>query len=178
MDNNISKNYIKILEENENNIVVNFESKNKIIIAINNINNFAYPFGYLVIENFKVSENIKTVLNIENDLALMISKLKIKEIINIHKVSPENIFCAVEKATTNPLGIIYDSNRNSYQFGVDIDEENYRVVIEFDVVPKGIQEVKANILTSVFKEKRYKNRLQNIKKGNIDKLFLVYEGEK
>ena len=171
MDNNISENYIKVLEENKNNIVVNFESKNKIIIAINNINNFAYPFGYLVI-------NIKNVLNIKNDLTLMISKLKIKEIINIHKVSPENIFTAVEKATTSPLGIIYYSNRNSYQFGVDIDEENYRVVIEFDVVPKGIQEVKANILTSVFKEKRYKNRLQNIKKGNIDKLFLVYEGEK
>ena len=108
----------------------------------------------------------------------MISKLKIKEIINIHKVSPENIFTAIEKATTSPLGIIYDSSRNSYQFGVEIDEENYRVVIEFDVIPKGIQEVKANILTSIFKEKRYKNRLQNIKKGNIDKLFLIYEGEK
>ena len=76
---------------------------------------------------------------------------------------------------SDATNIIYDSNRNSYQFGVDIDEENYRVVIEFDVIPKGIQEVKANILTSIFKEKRYKNRLQNIKKGNIDNLFLVYE---
>ena len=167
--------YLKILQNNSNNLIVDFDNKKEFIKALTNIKNMKLTFGYLVIINFKVSEFLQSLLGIENDLVLMISKTKVKEIMDKHGVNSEIIFKIIKKTSSSPEAIVFDSKRNSYQFGIKIDEKNYRAVIEFNVIPKGIKIVKAHILTSLFKEKRYEKRLENIKKGNIDNLFLVYE---
>lgn len=58
---------------------------------------------------------------------------------------------------------------------VDIDNEGYRAVIEFDTVPRGIPNVKADVMTTLFRESRFNQHIEKVKKGTKDNLSLIYE---
>lgn len=167
--------YIDVLKRNKNNIVVEFDNQKKIKDVLEIIRDEGPQIGYFIVNNFKVSDDIAKRLEIDNDLALMASKSKLCQIMTEHGLDVYVIQSAIRKAAFAPEAIVYDTSRNSFQFSVKFEEKGYRAVIVFDTVPQGIANVKADVLTSLFKENRFRNRIESIKKGNISNVTLIFD---
>lgn len=131
--------------------------------------------GYLVINDFKVSKEIAEKLGIDNKMALLMSKGKLISICKDHGVTGEQFADVVKKATFSPEAIVYDMVRRSYQFYAKLGDDSYRTVIEFGAVPKGMKNVKADILTTLFKNQYYDKRIEGIKNHKFPELILRYE---
>ncbi len=168
--------FVKAIVENKNNLVVSFDDEKGVSSAIDRIiNGLEGDVGYLSIDDFKVSNEIAEHLGIENDLALVMSKTKIRSVANEHFLEPEDFRKAIKEAAVNPFAIAFDIKRNSYQFSVEINRKGFRTVIEFGAIMRGMKDVKANVVTSVFREDRYKSRILRIKAKKIPGIFLIYE---
>lgn len=167
--------YLDSLKNNRNNIIAEFDNDFEIKKVLENIRDNDTRLGYFVVNNFKVADEIAFRLNIDNELVLMVSKNKLYKIMTIHKLDVSVIQRAIKKAALSPEAIVYDSIRKSFQFYVKLDERGYRTIIVFDTVPQGITDVKANVLTSLFEEKRFRNRIESIKKGNINYVTLIFD---
>lgn len=167
---------IKELKANPNNIITDFSSPNEAVEAIERIKgDDENQVGYLIIEHFNIDPYFLSRLPIENDLALAASRHKIRSLFVEHFLTAEEIYNAIEKASSDPLIIVYDSNRNSHQFYVEIEAKEYRAIFEFGVFLDGIKIVKANILASVFREGRFLHRLKKIEQGEAPGLTLLYK---
>ena len=168
--------FIEAIIENKNNLVVCFDDEKGVSMAIDRIiNGLEGGIGYLAIDDFKVSNEIAEHLGIENDLALVMSKTKIRSVANEHFLEAEDFRKAIKEAAVNPFAIAFDIKRNSYQFSVEINRKGFRTVIEFGAIMRGMKDVKANVVTSVFREDRYKSRILRIKAKKIPGIFLIYE---
>ena len=166
----------KILN-NPNNSIVNMGDVKETIklITIISKTNKHNLIGYLVFNNCKVSSDIQTCLRINSDAVLIMSKGKIKTKMDDIKIDSDTIYHAIEKSLIDPDVIVFDKRRNSYQFYVSLPKGEHRLVIQFDAVPLGIKDTKANIIMTIFKESDYKRRIESIKKGNNFNLSLFYE---
>ena len=131
--------------------------------------------GYLVINNFRVSKEIMEKLGIENKMALLVSKGKLISINKDHGITGEQFADVVKKATFSPEAIVYDSERHSFQFYAKLGDDSYRTVIEFGAIPKGMKNVKADILTTLFKNQYYEKRIESIRDHKFPGLILRYE---
>ena len=131
--------------------------------------------GYLVINNFRVSKEIAEKLGVDNKMALLMSKGKLISIYKDHDITAEQFADVIKKATFSPEAIVYDRERHSFQFYAKLDEDSYRTVIEFGAIPKGIKNVKADILTTLFKNQYYEKRIESIKDHKFPELILRYE---
>ena len=167
--------YLFDLKENKNNEVVEFKSDKSVKNAFEEIIKGDNRIGYLVINDFSVSNEIAEKLNLDNDLALVISKGKIKSIHIDHNITADQFVSAIKKAATSPEAIVYDNERKSYQFYVEIKNGSYRAVIEFDTVPKGMKNVKADVLTTLFQNDNYEKRIKGIEENRFPELSLKYE---
>ena len=167
--------YLYQLTKNRNNTVISFGNKEVALRSIISICNRYEDIGYLVIEDFCVSQEISSHINFRQDLAFLISKKKINEIYRKHKVQATDLLCAIEKASSDPITTIYDNNISRYQFLVNVNADGYRVCLELNTIPLGIRNVKANIAMTVFKESKYRKRIEAIKKGNNKNLSLLFE---
>ena len=131
--------------------------------------------GYLVINNFRVSKEIAEKLGVDNKMALLMSKGKLISISKDHGVTGEQFADVIKKATFSPEAIVYDAKRQSFQFYAKLDDDSYRTVIAFGAIPKGMKNVKADILTTLFKNQNYEKRIESIKDHKFPELFLRYE---
>ena len=131
--------------------------------------------GYLVINNFRVSKEISEKLGVDNKMALLMSKGKLISISKDHGITGEQFADVIKKATYSPEAIVYDRERHSFQFYAKLDEDSYRTVIEFGAIPKGMKNVKADILTTLFKNQYYEKRIESIKDHKFPELILRYE---
>ena len=131
--------------------------------------------GYLVINNFKVSKEIREKLGVDNKMALLISKGKIISISKEHGVTGEQFAEVIKKATFSPEAIVYDVERRSYQFYAKLGDDSYRTVIAFGAIPAGMKNVKADILTTLFKNQFYEKRIANIREHKFPTLILRYK---
>ena len=131
--------------------------------------------GYLVINNFRVSKEIAEKLGVDNKMALLMSKGKLISIYKDHDITAEQFADVIKKATFSPEAIVYDRERHSFQFYAKLDEDSYRTVIEFGAIPKGMKNVKADILTTLFKNQYYEKRIESIKDHKFPELILRYE---
>lgn len=170
------KNLNKLLS-NPNNSIANMDDVEETIKLIDVINrtNKHDLVGYIVFNNCKVSSDIRTCLGIDSDVVLIMSKGKIKTKMDDIKIDSATIYRAIEKSLVNPDVIVFDKQRNSYQFYVSLPKGEHRLVIQFDAIPLGIKDAKANIIMTIFKESDYKRRIESIKKGNNSNLSLFYE---
>lgn len=166
----------KILS-NPNNSIVNMRNVEETIKLIDIIGqtNRHDLIGYVIFNNCKVSNNIQTCLRIGNDVALIMSKGKIKTKMDDMKTDSRTIYLAIERSLIDPDVIVFDNQRSSYQFYVSLPKGEHRLVIQFDAIPLGMKDVKANIIMTIFKESDYKRRIESIKKGNNFNLSLFYE---
>ena len=131
--------------------------------------------GYLVINNFRVSKEISEKLGVDNKMALLMSKGKLISISKDHDITGEQFADVIKKATYSPEAIVYDRERKSFQFYAKLDDDAYRTVIEFGAIPKGMKNVKADILTTLFKNQYYEKRIESIKDHKFPELILRYE---
>ena len=131
--------------------------------------------GYLVINNFRVSKEISEKLGVDNKMALLMSKGKLISISKDHGITGEQFADVIKKATYSPEAIVYDRERKSFQFYAKLDDDAYRTVIEFGAIPKGMKNVKADILTTLFKNQYYEKRIESIKDHKFPELILRYE---
>ena len=131
--------------------------------------------GYLVINNFRVSKEIAEKLGVDNKMALLMSKGKLISISKDHGITGEQFADVIKKATYSPEAIVYDRERKSFQFYAKLDDDAYRTVIEFGAIPKGMKNVKADILTTLFKNQYYEKRIESIKDHKFPELILRYE---
>ena len=131
--------------------------------------------GYLVINNFRVSKEISEKLGVDNKMALLMSKGKLISISKDHCITGEQFADVIKKATYSPEAIVYDRERKSFQFYAKLDDDAYRTVIEFGAIPKGMKNVKADILTTLFKNQYYEKRIESIKDHKFPELILRYE---
>ena len=131
--------------------------------------------GYLVINNFRVSREIAEKLGVDNKMALLMSKGKLISISKDHGITGEQFADVIKKATYSPEAIVYDRERKSFQFYAKLDDDAYRTVIEFGAIPKGMKNVKADILTTLFKNQYYEKRIESIKDHKFPELILRYE---
>ena len=131
--------------------------------------------GYLVINNFRVSKEISEKLGVDNKMALLMSKGKLISISKDHGITGEQFADVIKKATYSPEAIVYDGERKSFQFYAKLDDDAYRTVIEFGAIPKGMKNVKADILTTLFKNQYYEKRIESIKDHKFPELILRYE---
>ena len=168
------KDYIGEIANNPNNVIVENKRSN-IIKEFNQIIKNNNRIGYLVINNYKVSNDIVEKLGVKNSLALLVSKGKLMSIQREHNLTAEQFADAIKKASYSPEAIVYDAKRHSFQFYVKLKDDSYRTVIEFDAVPIGMKNVKANILTTIFANHNYKKRIKCIKEQKFPSLFLRYE---
>ena len=122
-------------------------------------------------------KKIAKKIGVYNKLLLLVSKGKIKAIAINHTINSEQFVGVIKKAAKSPEAIIYDCKRNSYQFYIDYNNDFYRVVIEFDVIPIGMKCVKANILVTLFKNEYYKKRIKGILEGRFPDLSIKYKKE-
>ena len=131
--------------------------------------------GYLVINNFRVSKEISEKLGVDNKMALLMSKGKLISISKDHGITGEQFADVIKKATYSPEAIVYDRERKSFQFYAKLDDDAYRTVIEFGAIPEGMKNVKADILTTLFKNQYYEKRIESIKDHKFPELILRYE---
>ena len=165
------------LLDNPNNIILEMSKEKEVVQSIDIISqlNKHDLKGYIVFNNCRVSDEIQRVLGISNSVVLIMSKGKIKtKMIEINADSG-TIYYAIKKSLIEPDVIIYDKQRDSYQFYVSLPKGEHRLVIQFDAVPLGIKGIKTNIIMTIFKESDYRRRIENIKKGNNFNLSLFYE---
>lgn len=166
---------INELKNNKNNTIADFKDRKEIIKKLEDIKDKGPQLGYLVIDHFAVSKDLEEHLCVDNGLALLISKNKVYDIMTNHGLSASEIYGSIVKAASEPEAIVYDIKRNSFQFSVELAKRGYRVVIIFNTVPDGLKNIRTDVLTSVFEESRYRNRIESIKKRNIANLFLIYD---
>ena len=168
------KDYIGEIASNPYNNVVNYK-RFAIQRAFERIVENDDRTGYLVINNFRVSKEIAEKLGINNKMALLVSKGKLISICKDHGITGEQFADVVKKATFSPEAIVYDSIRQSFQFYAKLGDDSYRTVIEFGAVPKGMINVKADILTTLFKNQYYEKRIGSIRDHKFPELILRYE---
>lgn len=168
------KDYIGEIANNPNNVIVD-NKRPSIIKEYNQIIESNNRIGYLVINNYKVSNDIVEKLGVKNSLALLVSKGKLMSICRDHNLTAEQFADAIKKASYSPEAIVYDAKRHSFQFYVKLKDDSYRTVIEFGAVPIGMKNIKANILTTLFMNNNYEKRIRYIKEQKFPSLFLRYE---
>lgn len=132
--------------------------------------------GYLVLKNSEFKSDISYCLNVKQDL-LFISRSKLKKILLNHAISASNIYESLSKATTIPKSIIYDYRTKRFQFYVTLEAKGYRIAYELNSCPNELKGIKANIVITLFREDRYKKRLDKIKRGDFGYLSLLFEAE-
>ena len=137
------KNLNKLLS-NPNNSIANMDDVEETIKLIDVINrtNKHDLVGYIVFNNCKVSSDIRTCLGIDSDVVLIMSKGKIKTKMDDIKIDSATIYRAIEKSLVYPDVIVFDKQRNSYQFYVSLPKGEHRLVIQFDAIPLGIKDAK------------------------------------
>ena len=164
------------LESSRDVKIVFFRSESQLVDAIQEvISGPVAQNGYLAIYDFEFRPEISRPLGIENAIPLVVSKNKIKKLFTLHGLTASQIQQAMVAASNDPLFIVYDFIRDSYQFSVEIDAKGYRTVMEFGVFLRGLQSVMANVVTSIFRESRYRKRIAFIKAQRIQGLALLYE---
>ena len=168
------KDYIGEIANNPYNTIVN-NKRLAIQREFDRIAGSDNRIGYLVINNFRVSRQIAEKLGINNKLVLLVSKGKIMSIYNEHNITADQFVNVIRKAAFLPEAIVYDSARESFQFFVRLGDDSYRTVIEFGAVPIGMKNVKADVLTTLFKNKHFENRIKSIEDNRYPNLSLVYK---
>ncbi len=163
------------LLSNENNIYVDFFDEETVLKTIKDICIQQNERGYMVASHLIVSDDIKSHIDFGNNLALLISKRKIKEIYLKHNIVAEDMLKAIKKSVISPEAIIFDSSNGRYLFLVALEKRGYRVVLELDTIPQGIKDIKADVVTTLFREDGFLRRLKKIKKGDFSNLSLLYE---
>ena len=131
--------------------------------------------GYLVVNNFKVSKEISEMLGVDNKMLLLISKGKLISINKDHGIKAEEFADVVKKSAFSPEAIVYDSTRESFQLYARLGDDSFRTVIEFGAVPAGMKNFKADILTTLFKNQHYENRIKSIEENKYPNLSIVYK---
>lgn len=168
--------YYRELASNGYNTVVDYGSLKDVETAIADaLTGPDGQMGYLVMDGFKPSDEIATYLDVSQDMALLISKGKLSKIATQHHLSSHEIAIAIFDAVQNPFAIAADALRKSFQLYVMIDGNGYRIILEFDAVPRGIKNVRAHIVSSIFREKRFRARTKRIQRGWIPGLELIYK---
>ena len=130
--------------------------------------------GYLIIYGVVFSHEIMDV-NLVSRSEIRVSKAKLKSIAYERNLSAEQIALIMLSAAKEPIAIIADAKRCSFQFYSIVSGQGYRSVFAFDTSPKRESGIKTTILMTLFKEDRYLNRIERIQEGKISDLSVVYE---
>ena len=168
------KDYFLEIATNPNNTIVS-SKRSDIIREYNRIADDDARIGYLVINDFKISEFVREKLSIDSKLLLLVSKWKIKKIRNEHGISAEQFINVIRKAAYSPEAIVFDKERQSFQFYVKLGDDSYRTVIEFGAVPIGMKNVRADILTTLFKNQNFEKRIERIQENGSSELITIYK---
>lgn len=168
------KDYFLEIATNPNNTIVS-SKRSDIIREYNRIADDDARIGYLVINDFKISEFVREKLSIDSKLLLLVSKWKIKKIRNEHGITAEQFIRVVKKAAYSPEAIVFDNERQSFQFYVKLGDDSYRTVIEFGAVPIGMKNVRADILTTLFKNQNFEKRIERIQESGSSELITIYK---
>lgn len=131
--------------------------------------------GYLIIDGLIFSDEIIKNLELISSSEIRVLKAKLKAISNEHNLSASQIALILVSAAMDPIAIIADAKRHSFQFYSVISGQGYRSVLAFNTSPKYENGIKANVLVTLFREDRFLNRIKRIKEGKIDGLTIVYE---
>lgn len=114
-------------------------------------------------------------VNLVSRSEIRVSKAKLKSIAYERNLSAEQIALIMLSAAKEPIAIIADAKRCSFQFYSIVSGQGYRSVFAFDTSPKRESGIKTTILMTLFKEDRYLNRIERIQEGKISDLSVVYE---